>query len=232
MNLFSISPEYPRIPHFNGNISKMTHDDISLEENTFPIEGYVQEKIDGSNMGVSWYDDGPVLRNRSNILKKGYSKIKTPAKQQFKAAWNWLHDHKEDIKFLKETLMSDVTVYGEWMNFKHSIYYDRLPDVFLAYDIWIVEDKRFVAPDVFEKLMNQTKIKFIPLEKVVFNDVDEIIQASERPSIYRDGVAEGIVFKQPDGRFVGDTWKVVNKFFERREDFNTSIPVKNKHTSS
>lgn len=231
MNLFSISPEYPRIPHFNGNISKMTHDDVSLEDQRFPIEGFIQEKVDGSNMGISWYDDGPVLRNRSKILKKGYSKIRTPAKQQFTSAWNWVHNHKKDILFLKEALMSDITVYGEWMNFKHSIWYDKLPDMFLAYDIWCVEDKKFVSPEVFENLMKKTKIKFIPAVKIIFNGVNEIIQASERPSLYRDGVSEGIVFKSTNGKFVGDTWKVVNKFFERREDFNTSIPVKNKYTS-
>lgn len=222
MNLFSISPEYPRIPHFNGNISKMTHDDETLEENIFPITGDIQEKVDGSNMGVSWYN-GPVLRNRSNILKKGYSKIKTPAKQQFKSAWNWLHAHENDIKFIKEILMSDITVYGEWMNFKHSIFYDKLPDTFLAYDIWCVEDKKFVSVEMFEKLMNETKIKFIPAVSVTFENVEDVIKASERLSSYRDGVSEGIVFKNATQR-----WKVVNRFFERSDDFNTSAPVKNK----
>lgn len=229
MNLNNISPEYPRIPHLDENISKMTHDDILLENNIeYPIEGYIQEKVDGSNMGASWFNDGPVLRNRSNILKKGYSKIRTPAKEQFKSAWNWVHDHKRDIEFLKEELMSDITVYGEWMNFSHSILYDKLPDRFLAYDIWVVEDKKFISPKIFEKLLIKTKISYIKPSLVKFNSIDEIIKASERLSEYRNGISEGIVFKSVDGKFVDKTWKVVNRFFERRDDFNESTPVKNK----
>jgi hypothetical protein len=227
-NLINISPEYPRIPHLDENISKMTHDDILLGHNVeYPIEGHIFEKIDGSNMGTSWFNDGPVLRNRSHILKKGYSKIRTPAKEQFKSAWNWVHDHKKDLQFIKNELMSDITVYGEWMNFSHSIFYDKLPDTFLAYDVWVVEDGRFVSPEVFEKLMNETDIKFIKPIKVKFNSLDEIIEASERLSLYREGLCEGIVFKSTDGKFVGDTWKVVNKYFERRDDFNESTPIKN-----
>lgn len=228
VSLSKISPEYPRIPHLDENISKMTHDDILLGTNiVYPIEGYIQEKVDGSNMRASWFNDGPVLGNRSHILKKGYSKIRTPAKEQFKSAWNWVHEHKNDIQYIKDELMSDVTIYGEWMNFSHSIFYDKLPDTFLAYDIWVYEDKRFVSPEIFEKIMNETNIKFIKPIKVRFNSIDEIIEASERLSLYRDGISEGIVFKSVDGRFVGDTWKVVNKYFNRREDFNTSDPVKN-----
>lgn len=206
----------------------MTHDDVLLEHNIiYPIEGHIQEKVDGSNMGVSWYKDGPILRNRSHILKKGYTKITTPAKEQFKSSWNWVHCHKNDIKYLKNILMSDITVYGEWMNFSHSIFYDKLPDTFIAYDVWVVEDRRFISPKIFEKLMNETDIKFIKPMKVKFNSLNEIIEASERLSLYREGICEGIVFKSTDGKFVDDTWKVVNKYFERRDDFNTSVPVKN-----
>ena len=227
-SLNKISPEYPRIPHLDPNISKMTYDDILLDHNIqFPIEGYISEKVDGANMGISWFNDGPVLRNRNHILKKGYSKIRTPAKEQFKSAWNWVHDHKKDIEFIKNELMSDVTIYGEWMNFSHSILYDKLPDIFLAYDIWVVEDKRFISPIIFEDLMNQTKIKYIKPIKIKFDNIEDVIFASERLSNYRDGISEGIVFKSVDGRFVGDTWKVVNKYFERRDDFNITDPIKN-----
>ena len=31
VNKISVSPEYPRIYHLDKNISKMTHDDISLD---------------------------------------------------------------------------------------------------------------------------------------------------------------------------------------------------------
>ena len=165
-----VAPEYNRIPHFNKEISNMTHDDITLENQVgFPLECWVQEKVDGSSMGVSWLDDAPVLRNREHILKKGYTKIKTPAKKQFTSAWNWVHAHKNDIEFVSEIWMSQLTIYGEWMTFAHSIYYDKLPDFFIAYDIFSVEDDKYLSPDVVETLLLQTSISYIKPEKVIFN---------------------------------------------------------------
>ena len=108
----SLSPDYPRIPHFNKEISKMTHDDITLDSPVnFPLTCWVQEKIDGSNMGISWLDDGPILRNREHILNKGYSKIRTPAKAQFKSAWNYVHKHENDIKNISNDLILNKIVY-------------------------------------------------------------------------------------------------------------------------
>ena len=222
-NLYNISPTYPRIPHLDKAISNMTHDDIQLESNIeFPLTGWVQEKIDGANMGVSW-TSGPVLRNRNNILKKGYIAKETPAKLQFRPAWNWLHEHGKEIREISNVVMSPITIYGEWMNFKHSLFYDNLPDVFLAYDIWLVEEGRFLDADVVESLLSKTSIKYIKPIKMTFNSILDIVKYSEGQSSYRNGRKEGIVIRTNDNVF-----KVVNRFFERRDDFNLSDPIKNR----
>jgi hypothetical protein len=226
-NLRNISPDYPRIPHLDKAISNMTHDDIQLESNIeFPLTGWVQEKIDGANMGVSW-TSGPVLRNRNNILKKGYIAKETPAKLQFRPAWNWIHEHGKDIREISNVVMSPITIYGEWMYAKHSIEYNKLPDLFMAYDIFSVEDDKFLAPDVVDELLSKTSIKYIKPSLVTFNNISEIVEYSERVSEYRNGVREGIVIKIANGRFVDKSFKVVNRHFVRREDFNEEL-VKNK----
>jgi atypical dual specificity phosphatase len=226
-NLYNLAPEYPRIPHLDKKISNMTHDDIQLDGKIqFPITGWFQEKLDGANMGVSW-TSGPVIRNRNNILKKGYIKKETPAKLQFRSSWNWLHAHNKDIQKLSKSLMTPVTVYGEWLYAKHSIYYDRLPDLFIAYDIYIPEDDEWLSPDKFESEMSQTDIRFIKPTKMTFNDISDVVRVSELPSDYRNGIREGIVIKLSDGRKVTQSFKIVNKFFDRREDFNEEL-IKNK----
>lgn len=227
MKTRNIAPDYWRIPHFNKDISNMTHDDIELESPIdFPLECYVQEKVDGANMGISW-SDGPILRNRSHILKKGYIKRDTPAKLQFRPAWNWLHQHEDDIKLISELCYSPVTIYGEWLYAKHSIYYDKLPDLFLAYDIWSVEDREFLSPEIVSELLDKTNIKYIKSNKITIKSINDVIKLSESKSQYRDGMTEGIVIKTSNGRFVDKCFKVVNKHFERREDFNENL-LKNK----
>lgn len=226
-NLYSLAPEYPRIPHLDKNISNMTHDDIQIESKIkFPFTGWVQEKLDGANMGFSW-TSGPVIRNRNNILKKGYIKKETPAKLQFRSSWNWLHAHNKDIQTLYKSLMTPVTVYGEWLYAKHSIYYDKLPDLFIAYDIYLPEEDEWLSPDLFESEISKTNIHFIKPEFKTFNDISEIVIESEKPSKYRNGVREGIVIKISDGRKVIQSSKIVNRLFERREDFNEDL-IKNK----
>ncbi len=227
MKTRNIAPDYWRIPHFNKEISNMTHDDIELESPIdFPLECFVQEKVDGANMGISW-QDGPILRNRNHILKKGYIEKNTPAKLQFRPAWNWLHKHEGEIKMISDLCYSPITIYGEWMFAKHSIYYDRLPDLFLAYDIWSVEDREFFSPDIVSELLDKTSISYIRSKKIILNSIKEVISLSEIESDYRDGTREGIVIKTSNGRFVDKCFKVVNKQFERRQDFN-EVLLKNK----
>jgi hypothetical protein len=205
----------------------MTIDDISIDYDIkFPIDYWTQEKIDGANMGVSW-DDGPILRDRKHILTKGYSKIKTPAKSQFVPAWNWIHEHEFDIKKVERLWESPITIYGEWMFLKHSIYYDKLPDFFVAYDIYSVIHKKFLSPDVMKDLLSETNIKFINPYKKTFLSINDIVKESEKESEYREGIVEGIVLKKNDGYFITDTVKVVNRYFKRRENFNEEL-IKNK----
>ena len=226
-NLYNLAPEYPRIPHLDKKISNMTHDDIQLEGKIqFPLTGWVQEKLDGANLGLSW-TSGPVIRNRNNILKKGYIKKETPAKLQFRSSWNWLHAHNKDIQKISKALMTPVTIYGEWLYAKHSILYDKLPDLFIAYDIYVPEDDEWLSPDRFESEISQTDIRFIKPTKMTFNDISDVVRVSELPSEYRNGIREGIVIKLSDGRKVTESFKIVNRFFERREDFNEEL-IKNK----
>jgi atypical dual specificity phosphatase len=227
MKTRNIAPDYWRIPHFNKEISNMTHDDIELESPIdLPLECFIQEKVDGANMGVSW-QDGPILRNRNHILKKGYIKRDTPAKLQFRPAWNWLHKHEDEIKMISDLCYSPITIYGEWMLAKHSIYYDKLPDLFLAYDIWSAEDQEFLSPEIVSDLLSKTSISYIKSEKIIIESVSEIVKLSEDISSYREGIREGIVIKTSNGRFVDKCFKVVNSKFERRQDFNESL-IKNK----
>lgn len=219
-NLRNIAPDFHRIPHFNRQISQMTHDDIELDSPVeFPIECWVQEKVDGANMGISW-TSGPVLRNRNHILKKGYIEKDTPAKLQFRPAWNWLHQHNGDIQKVSKLLETPVTIYGEWLFAQHSIHYDKLPDLFLAYDIWSVEDGKFFSPTIVSEVLDQTGIKYIKSQKITLTSISELIKYSEMKSEYRNGIVEGVVVKTNNGRFLDNTWKVVNKYFERRENFN------------
>lgn len=99
-NKKKISPEYPRIPHLMGK-SNLYDDDIEIDVE-LNFSAYIQEKVDGANCGISWFD-GPILRNRKHVLRKGFEKD-TPAKKQFVPAWNWLHEREGDLNVLQASI--------------------------------------------------------------------------------------------------------------------------------
>jgi hypothetical protein len=101
---------------------------------------------------------------------------------------------------------------------------------FSAYDIWVVEDNKYLSPERVEDLLKQTTICYIKPQKLIINSIDGIIKLSEQNSTYRTGIREGIVVKTSDSKFLKESWKVVNKHFERREDFNTCL-IRNKIVS-
>lgn len=225
-DLYSLVPEYPRIPHLDKNISNMTHDDIVIDNKiNFPFEGFVQEKLDGANLALTW-TNGPVVRNRNNILKKGYIKKETPSKLQFRSVWNWIHEYNKDIQKVSKSMMTPISIFGEWMYAKHSIFYDKLPDLFIAYDIYLPEYDEWVSPEILVRELSETKIKFIKPERKLFNCLEDVIKEAELKSDYREGVREGIVIKMVEGEKIVKSFKIVNRFFERREDFNEEL-IKN-----
>jgi hypothetical protein len=221
-----IAPDYPRIPHLPIS-NKIDIDDIVLDIKEYNISGYYQEKVDGANCGISW-DNGPILRNRDHILRKGFP-AKTPAKKQFVPAWNWLHDHEEDIKNVEKIWGGKVTIYGEWLLAKHSIEYNNLPDYFLAYDIWSVEEGKFISPRICKTLLLNTTISWIDANKIEVRDEKTILDLLDIESNYRNGNVEGIVIKTVDDtdEWINDSYKVVRNDFTRQQNWNKQEMIKN-----
>ncbi len=208
--------------------SNLYDDDIEINVE-LGFDAYVQEKVDGANCGISWFD-GPILRNRTHVLRKGFERD-TPAKKQFVPAWNWLHEREDDLKEMMKKWNGQITVYGEWMLAKHSIGYEKLPDYFLAYDIWSCEENKFVSPKECKELLKGTGIRWIEAERISIQSFSDLKSVLDAPSEYRDGIKEGIVIKRTDNddKWIEETFKVVRKDFERADDnWNKKKLEKNK----
>lgn len=124
-----------------------------------------------------------------------------------------------------------LTVYGEWLLAKHSIGYEKLPDYFLAYDIWSCEEHKFISPKDCQELLKGTSIKWIEAEHINIQSFNDLKTVLDSPSKYRTGIKEGIVIKRTDAddRWIEETFKVVRKDFERAdEDWNKRKLEKNK----
>lgn len=215
--------EFHRIPHLLGHSNQVAPDDIEIEfqfDSTQTL--WVEEKVDGANMGVLYDGKNLSLRNRKHVLRKGWEKTNTPAKVQFRRAWNWMHDHEKDFKKIYEELESPIIVFGEWLWATHSIHYNNLPDLFVGHSVWSVEDRKFLGPSKIHQY--ETRIHFVRSESIESPKVEDLISKSEASSAYGDVIREGLVVKTENERgFLTNTFKMVNKYFTPRGDFNSNI---------
>jgi hypothetical protein len=121
--------KYPRTPHLEG--SRLQPGDHDLDQ--VPLESLrgayvvVEEKIDGANAGMSLDDAGRLrLQSRGHFLTGG------PRERHFDLYKQWAHAHQVR---LAERLGGGLTLYGEWLYAKHTVFYDQLPHYFMEFDI-------------------------------------------------------------------------------------------------
>jgi hypothetical protein len=121
--------KYPRTPHLEG--SRLQPGDHDLEQ--VPMAALrgryvvVEEKLDGANAGVSLDEDGRVrLQSRGHVLTGG------PRERQFDLFKRWAGTH---AAMLERVCARGLTLYGEWLYAKHTIFYDALPHYFLEFDL-------------------------------------------------------------------------------------------------
>lgn len=122
--------KYPRTPHLAG--SGIQRGDEEMD--TVPLAALrglhltVTEKMDGANCGISFAPDGtPRLQSRGHYLTGG------GRERQFDRLKAWMGAH---AAALHAVLTDRYILFGEWLYAKHTAFYTRLPDYFLAFDCY------------------------------------------------------------------------------------------------
>ena len=122
--------KYPRTPHLSG--SRLQPGDDDLDQ--VPLAGLdgawvvIEEKLDGSNAGISFDTAGRLrLQSRGHVLGGG------PNEWQFDRLKAWSAAHRDQLWAI---LGDRYVCYGEWLAATHTIFYDALPDFFVEFDVW------------------------------------------------------------------------------------------------
>lgn len=226
-----IVPEFPRTVHLPWRANATRDDLIASEEECRIIfespNVQVTEKVDGANVGMAL---GPVIRNRNHVLRKGYN-ARTPAKMQFSSIWNWYYEHEKCFEKL-EGLIGRASVYGEWLYARHSVEYDKLPDFFLAFDVYSVEAKQFLDPAHAQALLIMSRFPVVPeLYRGTVRDFSQLEKLAYAPSeLSSKARREGVYIKVGDGNFVTHRFKMVREGFIQGEHWNKRAVTKNRRT--
>lgn len=163
----------------------------------------VEEKVDGSNIGISFSVEGSLkVQNRGDYLQ-------LPASGQWKKLDEWLHLHAER---LFDHLIDQYILFGEWCYAKHSIFYNQLPDWFLGFDIYDKIIGRFLSTirrDRFLESMNIAGVPVIAHGRFRLADLKDLLSQSK----LGDQPAEGLYLRIDHGEWLEQRAKLVRPQF-------------------
>jgi hypothetical protein len=135
----------------------------------------VEEKVDGANLGVSFDSDGNLLvQNRGNLLERG-------TKGQFAPLWTWLTGHEAT---LFDALENRLILFGEWCYARHSIHYTRLPDWFLAFDVFDKRERRLLSTARRDEIVSSMHLATVPKVASGVLNLGEVSRSIGLSSLY------------------------------------------------
>eukprot|EP01012_Entosiphon_sulcatum_P031287 TRINITY_DN3924_c0_g1_i2.p1 TRINITY_DN3924_c0_g1~~TRINITY_DN3924_c0_g1_i2.p1 ORF type:complete len:1006 (-),score=130.86 TRINITY_DN3924_c0_g1_i2:8-3025(-) len=187
--------KFPRTAHLI-NAGAATRDDLvqsaaALAE-WFGKSVTVEEKVDGANLGISLTKDyRPQCQNRSHY-------VTSESHTQFRGLDEWLAEHGGDLCSILEP--ERHILFGEWLLATHSIHYTRLPDRFLAFDIYDRTVGKFLAVAARDALLATTSLHCVPCiaSKRTFKSREELLALLDTTSQFYDGPVEGVYLRIDD----------------------------------
>jgi hypothetical protein len=212
--------KYPRTPHLFG--SKGTVDDKHLgesESNRFIADEslIVEEKIDGTNVGIHFSDVGQlVLQCRGHLITEGMH-------AQYDLFKQWATVKRF---VLEERLENRFILFGEWVYARHSVFYRQLTHYFFEFDIYDKEKEAFLDLEQRLDLLDGAGIETVPVVhsgSLKRSDLDELIGPSlfgsqfDNPITKRtDNLMEGVYLRtEADGVVTGRAKFVRPEFVEK-----------------
>lgn len=216
--------KFPSTPHiFNNTNIDIRNDKImphSESEDMLSNKIIIEEKIDGANLGISFDENGDlILQNRGKILT-------SPMTGQWIGISNWIN---ERVDCLFDTISNRFIIFGEWCFAKHSIYYDKLPDFFLGFDIFDKKEKIFLNRKDRNILFKKCKITPVPLVAIGRFTPAEIHNMIIT-SAFSSEISEGVYIKQENEKSVIKRAKLVRENFIQNieEHWSKKSIIKNK----
>lgn len=204
--------KFPSTPHLTTLEGVEVRGDKVLSEaerlDFLRHELVVEEKVDGANLGISFDSDGNLsLQNRGSYLK-------FPAAGQWKQLEQWLNPK---INAMFETLSDRYILFGEWCYAQHSVFYNRLPDWFLGFDLYDKQAKKFLSVKRRDRLFKQIGIHKVPQLSIGHYSFSKIQQLLAQ-SMISDEPAEGLYLRIDQGDWLLKRAKLVRASFIQSVD--------------
>ena len=205
--------KYPRTRHLQGSRLGPGDEDLT-QVSVRSLRGHylvIEEKVDGANAGVSFDSDANLqLQCRGHYLVGGPS----PTEQQFNQFRRWGRTHQDA---LFDVLGDQYLLFGEWLYAKHTLYYDRLPALFVAHSVYDPADQSFVPQERAREALAAAGFSVPRLIATRVPSIEALYGWMDMDSEFGDCKVEGVYVKVTDITRPG----TIHRFKMVRPDFRS-----------
>lgn len=199
--------KFPSTPHLATLAGVDIRDDKVLSDSErdefLQHDIVVEEKVDGANLGISFDSEGNIrAQNRGAYLH-------LPGSGQWKKLGDWLTPRTDT---LFEHLSDHFILFGEWCFAQHSVFYDRLPDWFLGFDVYDTRFGRFLSSNRRDALLMELCIAQVPViarGHFAYPEVQQFLSTSK----FGDQPAEGLYLRFDHNDWLAQRAKLVRPAF-------------------
>jgi hypothetical protein len=201
---------FPHTPHLAWlGKRKPRHDKILTPNGARELLAHqvtVEEKVDGANVGFSVDEHGDLrIQSRGSYLSRESSH------PQFKPLFRWL-EHRRDT-FI-DVLAHDLILFGEWCYAVHSIHYSKLPDWFLAFDVFDRANNFFWSVARRDELARKLAVEIVPRMASGRFGLPQLASLLDKSKL-RDGPPEGLYIRCDEvGRLIARAKLVREEFVQ------------------
>lgn len=148
--------KYPRTEHLQGSKKLDQDSHFSSHKNDEGIafeflshQIVVEEKMDGIGLGFGFENGQLYIQHRGHIYPSAVLRLGN-LPFYIQDFYHWLLDYET----LYYTVLEErYVLFGEWLKYKHTIFYNALPCYFMEYDIYDRNNDFFLSTPEREKLL-------------------------------------------------------------------------------
>lgn len=209
--------KFPRTKHLFTESAK-TRDDLlatELEREAFLQKfnsglGNITEKIDGLNLGIGFSDRGNlIVRHRNDI-------ITDPTDRLYANSIQWAQ-RRRDLFY--DLLKNDVVLYIEWMEWEHTVPYDKLPDYGQVIALYDNQEKGYMSLNYIRELFRGSGLAVVP--EINFHAIQspaDCLNLITTSNFSQHTPMEGLFLRIDEGDFNTDALKFVHPNFRQAVD--------------
>ena len=158
-------------------------------EELLSCEIVIDEKFDGSIVSFTREGTDIVAYGRRNeIMRNG---ILTNRNKAYILLDDWYWKHEENLK----QIPCGYTIFGEWLYAKHTIFYDKLPDYWMCFDIFNGKEFMYFLSDEYWDISEKINLWMLPRLEIGMFSINGLKRVAQKKESVYGSRMEGYVAK-------------------------------------